>query len=236
MIRVFAAVLTVLLAACGGGSKSGSPTSPAPAGYTPVVVVLGDSLTAGPLLRADQAYPALLQARAASAGYPHRFVNAGVLGDTTADALRRLDAALQSDTRVLVVALGANDGIQKVPVDSVKQNLRQIIERARGRGILVLLCGMESVPSNGVDYIVRFHNIYPEIAREYDVPLMPFLLEGVFGRPDLNLPDGLHPNAAGMNVIASTMWPYLEPLLRATSSPPLWAGSYGPWVHGSIGL
>lgn len=203
----------VLLAACGG--SSGGPTTPSPA--APVVVVLGDSLTAGPLLRTEETYPALLQERVQSAGLPHRVVNAGVSGDTTADGLRRLDAALQPDTRVLVLALGANDGIAGIATETVKQNLRQIIERARARNIRVLLCGMESLPTHGVDYALRFHNIYPDLAREYDLPLMPFLLEGVFGRPALNLLDGLHPNAAGMRVIASEMWPYLEPLLRATA-------------------
>lgn len=215
MARALVAFAMVLLAACGGSSGS-SPTGPAPA-VTPIVVVLGDSLTAGPLLRTEDAYPALLQERARAAGFPHRVVNAGVLGDTTADGLRRLDAALHPDTRVLVVALGANDGIAGVATDTVKQNLRQIIERARARSIRVLLAGMESLPTHGLEYVVRFHNIFPDLAREFELPLMPFLLEGVFGRPELNLPDGFHPNAAGMRVIASEMWPYLEPLLRATN-------------------
>lgn len=219
MGRALIALAMVLLAACGGGSSGSSPTGPSPV-TTPVVVVLGDSLTAGPGLRTEDAYPALLQERARAAGLPHRVVNAGVSGDTTADALRRLDAALQPDTRVLVVALGANDGIGGVATETVTQNLRQIIERARTRGIRVLLCGMESLPTHGVDYVVRFHNIFPDLAREFELPLMPFLLEGVFGRPEFNLFDGFHPNAAGMRGIASEMWPWLEPLLRATSSTP----------------
>jgi acyl-CoA thioesterase I len=216
MARAISAFLLLLLAACGGSSSEGTPTNPSPS-TTPVVVVLGDSLTAGPGLRSEEAYPALLQDRARSAGLPHRIINAGVSGDTTADALRRLEGALHPDTRVLVVALGANDGLQGVPVDTVKQNLRQIIERARGRGIRILLCGMESFPTNGFDYVIRFHSVFPDLAGEYGLPLMPFLLDGVFGRAELNLPDGFHPNAAGMREIASRMWPYLEPLLRATT-------------------
>ena len=181
-----------------------------------MVVVLGDSLTAGPGLRTEDAYPALLQERARAEGLPHRFVNAGISGDTTADALRRLDSALLPETRVLVVALGANDGLQGVAAETVRLNLRQILERARARGIRVLLCGMETLPTHGLDYVVRFHSLFPDLAREFEVPLMPFLLNGVFGRPDLNLLDNFHPNAAGMRVISSEMWPYLEPLLRAT--------------------
>lgn len=215
MPRALIALALVLLAAC-GGSSGNTPTGPSP-GTTPLVVVLGDSLTAGPGLRTEDAYPALLQERARSAGLPHRVVNAGVSGDTTADALRRLDTALQPDTRVLVVALGANDGLGGVAAETVKQNLRQIIERARTRGIRVLLCGMETLPTHGLDYVARFHNIFPDLAREFEVPLMPFLLQGVFGRSELNLFDGFHPNAAGMRVIASEMWPWLEPLLRATT-------------------
>ena len=178
--------------------------------------MLGDSLTAGPGLSSAQAYPALLQERARAAGYPHRFVNAGVSGDTTADGLRRLDAALHTDTRVLVVALGANDGLRGIQVATVTANLRQILERARGRGIRVLLAGMETPPTHGWQYSVDFHFIYPGLAEEFGVPLMPFLLEGVAGERALNLPDGVHPNAAGMRVIAQMMWPHLEPLLQET--------------------
>ena len=219
MVRAAHALVALALVgvvSCGDDSTN-PPTNPGPAANAPVVVVLGDSLTAGPGLRTEDAYPALLQERARSADLPHRFVNAGVSGDTTADALRRIDAALVPETRVLVVALAANDGIVGVPVDTVKQNLRQIIQRARTRNISVLLAGMESAPTHGVDYSVRFHNIFPELAAEFNVRLMPFLLQNVLGRPDLNLPDGIHPNAAGMRVISTEMWPFLEPLLRAAS-------------------
>ena len=214
------ALFTLLLCALAGcNSSSSEPTVTSPGTSSPpVVVVLGDSLTAGPGLRPEDAYPALLQERARSADLPHRFLNAGISGDTSGDALRRLDNALVPDTRVLVVALGANDGLQGVPVDTVKQNLRQILERARGRNIRVLICGMESLPNNGVNYAIQFHNIFPELATEFNAPLMPFLLQNVFGRTELNLPDGFHPNAAGMRVIASEMWPWIEPLLRATMS------------------
>jgi acyl-CoA thioesterase I len=178
------------------------------------VVALGDSLTAGPGLRAEETYPALLQTRARAGNYPHRFVNAGVSGDTSADALRRLDRALIPDTRVLIVAVGANDGLTGVPVDDVRRNVAQIIERAQARGIRVLLCGMETPLTHGFEYSLAFHRIFPELAAQFQVPLMPFLLIGVVGDPAFNLGDRIHPNAAGARRIAENMWPYLEPLLR----------------------
>jgi acyl-CoA thioesterase-1 len=213
--RAAAALLPVLFA-CGGSSTSptelgGSTPATTP---PPVVVALGDSLTAGPGLRADEAYPSLLQQRIRSAGYPHVVSNAGVSGDTSADALRRLDAALVPDTRVLIVALGANDGLRGLSIDTLRSNLETIVERAQARDIKVLLCGMETPPTHGWDYTFDFHRVYPAVAAKYNVPLMPFLLTGVAGDSDFNLGDRVHPNAAGMRRIADNMWPYLEPLLR----------------------
>jgi acyl-CoA thioesterase I len=183
----------------------------------PIVVALGDSLTAGPGLRDDETYPAVLQRRATANGYRHQVVNAGVSGDTTADALRRLDVALVPDTRVLIVAVGANDGLRGVPLAEVRRSLSNIIERARARDIRVLLCGMDTPPAHGWQYTLDFHRIFPALAAEYGVPLMPFLLTGVVGDPAYNLGDRIHPNAAGARRIAEHMWPYLEPLLIATS-------------------
>lgn len=196
-----------------GCSSDDSPTAPETIA-APVVVALGDSLTAGPGLRESETYPALLEARIRAAGLSHVVVNAGVSGDTSADALARLDGALVPDTTVLIVALGANDGLRGVPVNEVERNLATIIDRARELNIRVLLAGMEAPPNHGLEYTLRFHAIFPALASRYDVPLMPFLLSGVIGRPQLNLADGWHPNAAGMQVIAEHLWPYLEPLLR----------------------
>ena len=212
-LRILVTAVLLVLAAC-GGNASISPSDVSQPAVTPIVVALGDSLTAGPGLRPEEAYPALLQDRIRSAGYPHRVVNAGVSGDTSADALRRLDAALVPDTSVLIVAIGANDGLRQVPVATIRRNLSEIIERAQGRNVKVLLCGMETPPVNGWQYTVDFHKIFPDVAATHNVPLMPFLLRGVAGDPEYNLGDRVHPNAAGMKVIANTMWPYLEPLLR----------------------
>lgn len=206
------AAVVGLLISC-GGEPSLTPPSPVES-VKPVVVVLGDSLTAGPGLRSEETYPALLQQRARAAGYPHVFLNAGVSGDTTTDALRRLDSALVPDTRVLVVALGANDGLRGVPIPTIRLNLETIIERVQSRKIRVLLCGMETPPTRGWQYSIDFHRLFPELAGRYGVPLVPFLLFGVAGDPDYNLGDRVHPNAAGMRIMADTIWPYLEPLLK----------------------
>src|SRR5918993_1233706 len=180
--------------------NSSAPTSPQPTAAK--IVVLGDSLTAGPGLRAEETMPARLQELVRAAGLPHVVVNAGVSGDTTADA------------SVLVIALGANDGLRGVPIATIRRNLDTIIQRAQGRQLKVLLCGMETLPNPGFEYALEFHRIYPDLAQQYNVPLMPFLLLDVVGRPDLNLPDGWHPNAAGARIIARNIWIYLEPLLR----------------------
>jgi acyl-CoA thioesterase I len=211
LLRTLLAVPVMTAVACTSPTASSDETSGV-ASFT--VVALGDSLTAGPGLTAEEAWPALLQRRVRDAGYAHRIVNAGVSGDTTAGALRRLDPALTPDTGLLIVALGANDGLRGIPPDEVRANLAEIIERAQRRGIRVLLCGMGALPVRGWEYTLAFHRIFPELAEQYGVPLMPFLLAGVVGNAELNLGDGVHPNAAGMRRIADGMWLYVEPLLR----------------------
>ena len=203
------AVLSAASLAC----SSTTPTTPESTD-SPKVVVLGDSLTAGPGLRAGETMPERLQEHVRAAGLPHAVVNAGVSGDTTADAVARLDRALEPGVTVLVVALGANDGLQGVPVATVRRNLETILQRAQSRQLKILLCGMETPPNRGMDYALDFHNIYPGLAEQFKVPLMPFLLIDVIGRPELNFPDGLHPNAEGARVLARSIWPFLEPLLR----------------------
>ena len=179
----------------------------------PRIVALGDSLTSGHGIGAARAYPAIIQERIDAAGLDYSVVNAGVSGDTSAGALRRLDRALDGNVRVLVVALGANDGLRGVPVAQLKSNLSHIIETAQTRGISVLLCGMEALPIYGWDYTVAFHNAYRELAQQYKVPLVPFMLMNVIGNPALMQPDHAHPNAAGQRAIADNIWPYLEELL-----------------------
>jgi acyl-CoA thioesterase-1 len=199
------------------------PTSvdPRPADARPKIVILGDSLTAGLGLRADQAYPTLLQRRLTDEGLNYEVVNAGVSGDTSAGGLSRLDWALQGDVRVLLVALGGNDGLRGLPVEELHKNLASIIERAQARGIRVILAGMEAPPNYGNDYIVAFRKVYPALAREYHVALVPFLLQGVAGSEVLNQADGIHPTAAGARIVADNVWSVLEPLAagRRRESP-----------------
>jgi acyl-CoA thioesterase-1 len=182
----------------------------------PRIVVLGDSLTAGLGLPVDQAYPSLLQQRLKNDGLDYEIVNAGVSGDTSAGGLSRLDWSLDGDVRILIVALGGNDGLRGLPPDTLKKNLSTIIERAQARHIHVILAGMEAPPNYGRDYIVSFHKVYPALAKEYGVPLVPFLLQNVAGITDLNQSDGIHPTAAGARIVADNVWRVLKPVAEAS--------------------
>jgi acyl-CoA thioesterase-1 len=183
----------------------------------PRVVVLGDSLTAGLGLSMKDAYPTLLQERITEDGLRYTIVNAGVSGDTSAGGLSRLDWALDGDVRVLIVALGGNDGLRGLPIAELTSNLSAIIERAQARGITVVLTGMEARPEYGFDYTMGFHNVYPGLARKYHVALVPFLLAGVAGIPALNQPDGIHPTPQGARIVADTVWTVLRPVLESDS-------------------
>ena len=182
------------------------------------IVALGDSLTSGHRLPRAEAYPALLEAALKEEGVSAVVVNRGVSGDTTSGGVRRLPAALDDRPDVLVVALGVNDGLRGVPVAQVRRNLETIIEAAQARGVTVLLCAMEALPVYGWQYTVDFHNMYTALADRYKVPLVPFLLMGVLGDPDLMSPDGLHPNAAGARAMASNILSYLRPLVTPAAT------------------
>jgi acyl-CoA thioesterase-1 len=183
----------------------------------PRVVVLGDSLTAGLGLRPEQAFPTLLQNRIDAEALNYEVVNAGVSGDTTAGGLSRLDWALQGDVRVLIVALGGNDGLRGLPPEEVSSNLSKIIERGQSRGATVILAGMEAPPNFGRAYSVSFHKVYPELAERYGIALVPFLLDGVAGIAALNQQDGIHPTADGDRMVADNVWTVLEPALKKLS-------------------
>ena len=188
--------------------------APPARGAERVVVALGDSLTAGLGVAAEEAWPALVEARLRREGYPYRVVNAGVSGDTTAGGLRRVDWVLRNRPQVAVVALGANDGLRGLDTDTMERNLLAIVERLRGSGARVLVAGMR-VPANyGDAYTQAFRDVFPDVARRTGSALMPFLLDGVVADPRLNLADGIHPNAAGHRVITERLWSYLLPLLR----------------------
>jgi acyl-CoA thioesterase-1 len=178
------------------------------------VVFLGDSLTAGYGLPADESFPSRVATLLESEGKPVRIVNAGVSGDTTAGGLARLDWLLRQEPDVLVVCLGGNDGLRGLPLETTEAHLAEIIDRAKASGARVLLVGLKLPPSYGVEYTGRFEAIYPALARAKDVPLVPFLLEGVGGDPTLNLADGIHPNAAGQELLARNVLPQIRELIR----------------------
>jgi acyl-CoA thioesterase-1 len=198
-------------------------TAVAPA--RPRIVALGDSLTAGLGLPTASAYPALLEQRLKEHGLDFEVVNAGISGDTSAGGLERLDWALQGDVRVLILALGANDGLRGLPHDQLRGNLSQIIERAQARGITVLLAGMEAPPNYGRDYIAGFHKVYPELAAQYRVALVPFLLQNVAGNATLNQRDGIHPTPEGARMVADNVWTVLKPIAEAQAAHRGRAGS-----------
>jgi acyl-CoA thioesterase I len=203
--------VAVLASIAAVGCNDDSPT--APSSSSPVIVAFGDSLTSGPGLRPDETYPALLQKRITGEGRDYRVVNAGVTGDTSSEALLRFDAALVPGAEIIILAIGGNDGLRRVPVATVERNIASMIERAQTRGIHVLLCQMEAPPLGGLSYTIEFHRIFTRLSDRYKVPLVPFFLLGIVGNDDLDLDDTLHPNAAGHKVIADTIWPHLRPML-----------------------
>jgi acyl-CoA thioesterase I len=201
-------LLGSITAAAAAPAADDAAASPAP-----LVVFLGDSLTAGLGVAEQQAYPALVAERLEAAGHPVRLLNAGVSGDTSAGGLRRLEWLLAQEPDVVVVGLGANDGLRGVPLTETEANLRRIVTRAREAGCRVLLLGMMVPPNYGPDYAPKFAALFARIAGDLDVPLVPFLLEGVGGRPELNQADGIHPTVEGHRILASTVYPQLAAIV-----------------------
>jgi acyl-CoA thioesterase-1 len=182
------------------------PTAAPAASARPTVVFLGDSLTAGLGLPESKAYPSLIQARLSSEGRPWKVVNAGVSGDTTAGGLARLDWLYRQKVEVLVVALGANDGLRGLPLKDTEANLRAILGRGRREGSRLVLVGMQLPENLGPDYRRGFSALFPRLAQESGATFIPFLLEGVALDPALNQADGIHPNEAGARRVAETIW------------------------------
>jgi acyl-CoA thioesterase I len=176
------------------------------------IVAFGDSLTSGHRLPSKDAYPSVLQGKLKAAGLPVTVVNHGVSGDTTTRALRRLDDALAEHPQIMIVELGVNDGLRGVPVPVVKANLEKIITAAQAQKIEVVLCAMEALPLQGWQYTIAFHQMYEDLAATYGVTLVPFLMNGVLGNPDLISDDGVHPNSAGARYIAETVFEYVFPI------------------------
>jgi acyl-CoA thioesterase I len=196
----------------GAVARDAAATAPDDA---PLVVFLGDSLTAGYGLAEDQGFPAVIERTLRDEGRPIRIVNAGKSGDTSAGGLGQLAWLLQRAPDVLVVALGGNDGLRGLPPARTRENLTQIVTTAREQGVEVLLLGLRMPPNYGPDYTEEFERLYAEVAEALDVPLVPFMLEGVAGDPELNLPDGIHPTAEGQRIVAANVLPALRELLEA---------------------
>ena len=181
----------------------------------PRIVFLGDSLTAGYGLDIEQSVPSLIQKELDQAGHHFEVVNAGVSGDTSAGGLRRLDWSLDGDVRILVIELGANDGLRGLPPTEMKKNLKAIIDKAKMRGITVLLTGMEAPPNWGPQYTSEFRRVFRDLAGEEHVALMPFYLYQVAGIANLNIADGMHPNPSGARIVEKNLWQSLKPLVDA---------------------
>jgi len=238
MTRKTLALLWIALSAGCRGAEDGAPPRPGARERVPsptpapdadregrrAIVAFGDSLTAGYGIGLDEAYPAVLQEMLDAEGYEYEVVNAGVSGDTSAGGIRRLSWVLEGrDVALLILALGANDGLRGLPPSEMKKNLATIIDDTKSRGIPVLLAGFQA-PVDAKDVYIRdFVAVYPELAREKDVALMPSLLEGVAGVRSLNQTDGKHPNPAGARVLAENVLRFVKPLLappRATTASP----------------
>ena len=181
-----------------------------------VILFLGTSLTAGYGVGAAHAYPALIQKKLDSAGYNLRVVNAGISGETSAGGLRRIDWSLQQPVAILVLELGANDGLRGLSVAALRNNLEKIIQRTRDRypEAHIVIAGMEAPPNLGARYTREFRNAFRTLADKYDAALIPFLLAGVAAVPNLNQDDGIHPNEAGQKRVAETVWKVLEPVIQ----------------------
>jgi acyl-CoA thioesterase-1 len=178
------------------------------------VLCLGDSLTEGYGLALDEAYPALVERRLHAEGRTDvRVINAGISGSTSASGPARLRWQLRGQPHVLLLALGANDGLRGVDLAATRRNLDEVVRLAREAGLRILIAGMKLPPSYGEDYTRAFERMYAELARSHGLPRIPFLLEGVAGVAELNLPDGIHPNARGQAIVADTVYRHLRPLL-----------------------
>lgn len=209
-----------VVAACGGGDGASGRAdigrTAAGASADPVILFLGTSLTAGQGVALEDAYPALVQRKIDSAGYRGRVVNAGVSGETSAAGLRRLDWLLRQHVDILVLELGANDGLRGQDVDSMRANLQAIIDRTRETypDVEIVIAGMEAPPNLGDRYTSRFRRTFVELAESNDASLIPFLLVDVAGERALNQADGIHPTEEGHRIMAETVWRVLEGLLR----------------------
>ncbi len=212
--------------ACGDGQGGKSPSpNPAPEAASPApskaaagatILFFGNSLTAGLGVEPEQAFPGLIGKRLDSLGYPYRAVNAGLSGETTASGVNRLEWVLRQPVDIFVLELGANDGLRGIPLSETRKNLRTLVEQVRKANpeVQIILTGMQLPPNMGPEYTAEFRQIFTDLAASHQLELVPFLLEGVGGVPELNQADGIHPTPEGHKILAENVWKVLQPLLR----------------------
>lgn len=226
LIRIIGTVsfifLSLCLLGCGAAARRSSATAanrplvtPEVSNDRPKIVALGDSLTAGFGLTENESYPYLLQQKLQADGFDYEVINAGVSGDTSLGGLERVDWVLEMDNvKILVLELGANDLLRGIPVTKMKSNLDQIIRRAQARHVKVLLCGMLAPPTMGAQYQRDYTLAFPDLADEYKISLVPFLLEGVALKKELNQADSIHPNADGEKIMTENIYRELKKMLQ----------------------
>ena len=218
--------ILLFLMGCGDRNTNKTETKSSEPGDTPtevnvqiknrIIVFFGDSLTAGYQLDPQEAFPALIQQKIDSLQWGYTVINAGLSGETTSGGRNRIDWVLNQKTDVFILELGANDGLRGIPLSETKENLQAMIDivQSRNEDTRIILTGMQIPPNLGQEYTAEFRKIFIDLAEENQLPLIPFLLEGVAGNPDLNLADGIHPNIEGHQIVADNVWKTLAPVIR----------------------
>ena len=213
----FSVLSTVFLFSCGGNSAKKTEeqtitSSPSQSDPEKTILFFGNSLTAGYGIDPEDAFAGLVQKRLDSLGKAYKVINGGLSGETTAGGLSRLDWFLEEEPYLFILELGGNDGLRGIQLSETKSNLLSIIDKVKSKypNTKIILAGMQIPPNMGQEYTDEFKAIYPAVAKEKEVTLIPFLLEGVAGNPELNLPDGIHPTEAGHQIVFETIWPFIE--------------------------
>ncbi|MBO0330284.1 arylesterase [[Muricauda] lutisoli] len=221
---MFCYFLTLLLVGCGEKSSKKEATEVSTTEQTEVtettdpskkILFFGDSLTAGYGLEVSEAFPALIQQKIDSLGLGYSVINAGLSGETTASGKNRLEWVLEDDVDIIIIELGANDGLRGVPLSETEQNLQSMVDTVQSKlpEAKIILAGMKIPPNMGPEYTTKFESIFPELAASEDIELIPFLLENVAGIPELNQGDGIHPTVEGQKLVANNVWEVLKPML-----------------------
>ncbi len=210
---LFLTLWTLLVAAGSGGNGSPPQRQSAPV-YEGTIVAVGNSLTAGLGVAEQFAYPALLERRLAAEGFRYRVVNAGISGETSSGTLSRIHWILTTKPDIVILETGANDGLRGIEPSLIRQNIQEIVRALKKANVAIILAGMQMVQNLGQEYTDAFRRIYPEIAKQFGIPLIPFFLAGVGGRTTLNQADGIHPTAEGYKMVVETVYPYAVAAIR----------------------